>query len=76
MGTDLCTTDEILSLRAQILVARTADATTVQRVAALLERFPDSPELWELHGQAIRLAEPGSGEAAKSFERAQSLRRL
>ena len=73
VATDHCTTDEILALRTQILVARRADRETVARTTALLERFPESPDLRVLHGRALLLAARDLEGAAASFEHALAL---
>lgn len=73
MADDLCTTDDIASLRAEVLIARRATTLTLARIDALLTRFPDAADLWVLRGKAILLIAPRSPEARMSFEQALAL---
>lgn len=73
MADELCTTDDIASLRAEVLVARRATEETMRRLDALLARFPDAADLWVLRGKALLLNDPASVEARRNFEHALAL---
>jgi predicted RNA polymerase sigma factor len=69
MPDELCVTDDISGLRAEVYVARQASEQTIARIDALLVRFPESPELWVMRGDALRLLE-NEVDARTSYERA------
>jgi hypothetical protein len=73
MAKDLCVPDEIAAIRADIYVHGGASAGTLARIESLVHRFPDSPDLWVLRGDAIQLGDgtgPSLDEARKSYEHA------
>jgi predicted Zn-dependent protease len=72
---DLCTTDDIISLRAEILVARRASERTIARLDALLMRFPESADLWSLRARALELTGAPPDAVAAAYARAGALDR-
>lgn len=76
MTRPLCVPDEIQAIRSEIFVARGASPAVLQRIEELIRRFPDSPQLWILRGDAIQRGD-GSGaplaEAGESYRRALAL---
>lgn len=51
----LCIPDEIQAIRSELYLARAVTPATLQRIENLLRTFPESPQLWILRGDAIRL---------------------
>ena len=73
MATDRCVPDEIAAVRAEIYVQNGASPQTLARIEGLLRRFPDSPDLWVLRGDAIQLGDgtgPSLSDARKAYEQA------
>jgi len=73
---DLCVTDEILEIRTAVHLGRAASRETLQRIDKLIERFPESPDLWVLRGDASLLGGRTAAvkaEARTCFERALAL---
>jgi predicted Zn-dependent protease len=71
-----CAPDEIQAIRAEIYVARRASPGILRRIEELTRQFPESPQLWILRGDALRLGD-GTGrplaEAKRCYQRALAL---
>lgn len=76
MPLNLCVPDSITVIRTEMYLGRGASAQTLARIEALVQRFPESPDLWVLRGDAIQLSDgtgPTLAEARKSYQRALAL---